>query len=170
MLHSLDHFTRADRVIAIDRLRRFSMARISPFVMVACLCCGTKVTLAQNAAPQTSKLDTYFEQYCNYTGGLGIGFVASHTYDYKFRQHLKETKDTELKRLFVLQHLYRDVALDMRDYERGEIRVGKVEYRKMTKAETEAAKTRLLEMLDDLERFDPKDPEDEIARNRSKLK
>jgi hypothetical protein len=146
------------------------VARISPFLLVACLCFGTKVPLAENAPPQKSKLDKYFEQYCDYTGGLGIGFVASHTYDYKFRQHLKETKDTELKRLFVLQHLYRDVDFDMRVYERGEIRVGKAEYRKMTKAETEAAKTRLLEMLDDLEKFDPKDPEHEIAENRLKLK
>ncbi len=146
------------------------MARISLFVLVASLGCGTIVAMAQNVAPQKSKLDTYFEHYCDYTGGLGIRFVASHTYDYKFRQHLKETKDTELKRLFVLQHLYRDVDFDMRDYERGEIRVGKVKYRKMTKAEMEAAKTKLLEMLDDLEKFDPKDPEREIAENRSKLK
>ena len=48
----------------------------------------------------------------------------------------------------------------MRDYERGEIRVGKVKYRKMTEAEVEAAKKRLVEMLDDLEKFDPDDPED----------
>lgn len=140
------------------------------FVLIVCLCCGHNDTHAQDSAPKKSKLDTYFERYCNYTGGLGIGFVASHTYNFKFRQHLKKTKDPELKRLFVLQHLYDDVDLAMRDYERGEIRVGKVEYRKMTQAEMEAAKKQLVAMLDDLAEFDPDDSEHEIAENRSKLK
>jgi hypothetical protein len=147
------------------------MARLGGlFVLITCLCFGHNQTQAQDSPPKKSKLDTYFEQYCDYTGGLGIGFVPSHTYDYKFRQHLRKTKDPELKRLFVLHHLYRDVEIAMDLYERGEIRVGKAEYRKMTPVEMESAKKDLVEMLDDLEKFDPGDPEREIAENRSKLK
>lgn len=66
--------------------------------------------------------------------------------------------------------LPRDLDFAMHDYERGEIRVGKAKYRKMTDAEMEAAKKHLVKMLDDLEEFDPEDPEREIAENRSKLK
>ncbi|MFT5524599.1 MAG: hypothetical protein ACI9HK_002554 [Pirellulaceae bacterium] len=77
---------------------------------------------------EDSRLQRYFERYCDYTGGMGIGFVASHTYDFNFRQHLKKTDDEELKRLFVLQHLYRDVDSSLRDYEEGRIRIGKTEY------------------------------------------
>jgi hypothetical protein len=146
------------------------MIRQSVFAFViVCCCCGYNGTCAQDA-DQKSKLDKYFEGYCDYTGGMGIGFVASHTYDYKFRQYLKKTKDPELKRLFVLQHLYRDLEFAMHDYQRGEIRVGKAEYRKMTPAEIEQAKKNLMTMLDDLAKFDPDDPQREIAENRSKLK
>lgn len=119
---------------------------------------------------QMKKLQTYFDRYCDYTGSLGIGFVASHTYAYEFRQRLKSTKDLELKRLFVLQRLYGDVENRMRDYERGEQRVGKVEYEKMTAREKDEARRELLDMLDDLEAFDPGDPQREIASHRKKLK
>lgn len=147
------------------------MTRLTRLVVAVVYCCfGYSATHAQDAANQESKLDKYFERYCDYTGGLGIGFNASHTYDYKFRQLLKETKDAELKRLFVLQHLYRELDRAMGDYQRGEIRVGKVEYRKMTPAEMEQARKRLVEKLDDLAEFDPDDPAHEIAGNRSKLK
>ena len=146
------------------------MARLSVFVLLAGSYCGLSDSQAQDSPAHKSKLDTYFRRYCDYTGGLGIRFVASHTYDYKFRQHLKETKDPELKRLFVLQHLYGELDLAMRDYERGEIRVGKVEYRKMTPVEMKTAKKELVEMLDDLQSFDPKDPEREIAEHRAKLR
>src|SRR5258707_13893174 len=67
------------------------------------------------------RLDSYFEQYCDYTGALGIGFAPSHTYDYRFRQHLKETRDSELKRLFVLQHLHQEVEFALDDFQKGVI-------------------------------------------------
>lgn len=117
-----------------------------------------------------SKLDKYFKNYCDYTGGLGIGFVASHTYDFKFRQHLKRTRDEDLKRLFVLQHLYSDLDRAVRNFGEGIIYVGKVETRKMTSREKKAIRKKLLKQLDDLEEFDPKDPEGEIARHREALK
>src|SRR4051812_48351155 len=88
------------------------------------------------ASPSTvtlpPRLDSYFEQYCDYTGSLGIGFVAWHTYDYRFRQHLKETHDPELKRLFVLQHLNRDVEFALNDFEKGIVRTGKTSSRPLT--------------------------------------
>ena len=121
-------------------------------------------------ASKDAKLQKYFERYCDYTGGLGIGLVPSHTYDYKFRQHLKKTDDKELKRLFVLRHLYRDVDFAVRDFEEGKIRIGKVEYRKMTAEEKASAKKHITEMLDDLKRFDPDESLGEIARQRDKLK
>ena len=69
----------------------------------------TEPTLSDVPVADDARLQKYFERYCDYTGGMGIGFVASHTYDYKFRQHLKSTNDPELKRLFVLWHLYREL-------------------------------------------------------------
>ena len=147
------------------------MTRLTCLVVaIVNCCCGYSTTHAQDAATVQSKLDKYFERYCDYTGGLGIGHDASHTYDYTFRQRLKGTKDAELKRLFVLQHLYRELDHAMGDYQRGEIRVGKAEYRKMTPAEMEKARKALIEMLDDLAEFDPEDPLQEIAESRYKLK
>ena len=32
-------------------------------------------------ATEDARLQNYFELYCDYTGNMGIGFVASHTYD-----------------------------------------------------------------------------------------
>src|SRR5688500_1771456 len=99
------------------------MKRLSGMgVLIVCCWCGYNATQAQDAAIQKSKLDQYFERYCDYTGGS-----RPRTRDYKFRQRLKETKDPELKRLFVLQHLHWELEFAMRDYQRGEIRVGKVE-------------------------------------------
>ena len=121
-------------------------------------------------APENTRLQTYFERYCDYTGGMGIGFVASHTYDHQFRQHLKKSEDFELKRLFVLQHLYRELDDVVSDYQDGRIRVGKVEYREMSDDEKLDAKNRIIEMLDDLTAFNPDDPGREIADNRAKLK
>ena len=100
---------------------------------------------------------------------MGIGVVASHTYDYRFRQHLKSTNDPELKRLFVLWHLYRELDSAMRYYQEGRISFGKGQYRKMTADEKAVAKKELLEILDDLETFDPRDPEGEISLSRTKL-
>jgi hypothetical protein len=124
----------------------------------------------ETKAFEDSRLQSYFERYCDYTGGMGIGFVASHTYDYQFRQHLKKTNDRELKRLFVLQHLYRDLDFAARDYQEGKIRIGKADYREMTDVEKLDAKKEINRILDDLAAFDPEDPEREIAKTREKLK
>ena len=130
-------------------------------------------SLTSNVLPETqgvSKLQEYFERYCDDDDSLGIGFVAWHTYDHKFRQHLKNTNDEELKRLFVLRHLYQHVDFALSDFEDDRIQISKNMYRKMTDDEKRNAKAQILGMLDDLEVFDPGDPEREIRDNRAKLK
>ena len=130
-------------------------------------------SLTSNVFPETqgvSKLQEYFDRYCDDDDSLGIGFVAWHTYDHKFRQHLKNTTDEELKRLFVLRHLYQHVDFALRNFEEDKIQIGKNMYRKMTDDEKKEYREDILGMLDDLEEFDPGDPEREINDNRAKLK
>ena len=116
-----------------------------------------------------TKLDSYFDRYCDYTGGLGIGFAASNTYDFEFRQRLKTTQDAELKRLFVLQHLYRETDFAISDFERGIVMTGKSSRRQMTAEERNSTRLSITERLDDLARFDPGDPQREIAEFRERL-
>ena len=130
-------------------------------------------SLTSNVLPETqdvSKLQEYFERYCDDDESLGIGFVAWHTYDHKFRQHLKNTNDEELKRLFVLRHLYQHVDFALSDFEENKIQIGKNMSRKMTDDEKKERREEILGMLDDIEEFDPGDPEREIKDNRAKLK
>ena len=110
-------------------------------------------------------LQSHFLRYCDYQAGLPDG-----SYDLKFRQQLKLTDDNELKRLFVLKHLYRDLGFAERDFHAGRVRVGKVEYRAMTDPEREAAKRKVSKMLDDLESLDPVDPLHVIQSARNRLK
>ena len=112
-----------------------------------------------------SRLNKYFNRFCDYTGGLDDMSV-----DYAFRQQLKKTKDEELKRLFVLKHLYREVRFEMDDYEKERIRIGKTAYRSMNEKEKSQAKEKVVEKLNDLEMFDPGDPKGEIAKHRNSLK
>ena len=126
--------------------------------------------VSHQATVRDAKLDGYFERYCDYTGSLGIGFVASHTYDFEFRQRLKTTQDAELRRLFVFQHLYRELDLDISDFERGIVRTGKTSSRQMTAEERAATRSDISERLGDLSRFDPGDPQREIAEFRERMK
>jgi hypothetical protein len=100
---------------------------------------------------------------------MGIGYVASHTYDFAFRQRLKKIQDEELKRLFVLQHLYKEVDLAIRDFEKGIIWNGKAESRAMSPEERLRARASIIERLQDLARFDPGDPEREIKHFQGRL-
>lgn len=114
----------------------------------------------QNTSPPATppvalpeRLQSRFEQYCDYTGGLGIGFVAWHTYDYRFRQSLKRTHDPELKRLYVLENLHRDTELALDDLGKGIIRTGKAASRPLTASEWQAARQRILEQIEDLAKY-----------------
>jgi len=125
-----------------------------PLLVLVLTVSGCSKQPQQSALSSTAtlppRLDSYFEQYCDYTGSLGIGFVAWHTYDYRFRQHLKETHDPELKRLFVLQHLNRDVEWALDDFEKGIVRTGKTSSRPLTLSEWQDAQKRIRAQIDDL--------------------
>ena len=123
-------------------------------LVVAITGCSKESARVSPAAPTLpSRLDLYFERYCDNTAGLGIGFDPSHTYDSRFRQHLKKTPDPELKRLFVLQHLYRDVEFDLNDFKAGIIRTGKVTSRPMTLPEWRSTRQSIQTQIDDLTAF-----------------
>lgn len=91
----------------------------APFALLLLLagCSPDQPRSLRPIAPLPEGLDSYFERYCDYTGGLGIGFVPSHTYDFRFRQRLKTTHDPELKRLFVLDHLHGEVEFALDDFQ-----------------------------------------------------
>jgi hypothetical protein len=109
--------------------------------------------VSPDAAALPFRLDSYFEDYCDYTGSLGIGFEAWHTYDYRFRQHLKTTPDPELKRLFVLRHLFSDVESELRDFERGIVRTGKTSSRALTLSEWQSTQQRIQARIADLSAY-----------------
>ena len=120
---------------------------------VALVGCSQKTP--PTAAPPVAlpeRLQSRFEDYCDYTGSLGIGFVAWHTYDYRFRQSLKRTHDPELKRLYVLENLHRDTELALDDLGKGIIRTGKTSSRPLTASEWQAARQRILEQIEETAR------------------
>jgi hypothetical protein len=90
------------------------------------------------------------ESYCDSTGGRGIGFEPSHTYDYRFRQRLKTRQAPELRRLFVLHHLHLDFEFQLKDFEKGAVRPGKSSYRPLALAEGESTPDSMGNQIDDL--------------------
>ena len=130
---------------------------------------STNGPAAIGSVPTKLLMDQYFEGYCDYTGGLGIGFSAIHTYDFEFRQRLKTTRDAELKRLFVLQHLYQELDWAIRNFEKGVVEIGKELRRPMTNAERVSARATIAERLNDLSAFDPDDPLQEIANFKKRM-
>jgi hypothetical protein len=147
--------------------------RRSP-VFAALVVAGCTAHSPTNSPPAVAlppRLDSYFESYCDEVGNLGIGFDPSHTYDYRFRQHLKTTRDPELKRLFVLQHLHRDVEFALDDFQRGIVRTGQLESRPLTPSEWRSTQQSIQTQIDDLAAYsaftnfvstarDPLDPSD----------
>ena len=81
---------------------------------------------------------------------MGIVGHAPDTYDYWYRQHIRDTTDVELKRLFVLRHLHRELDFALSDYELGRIRIGKVQYRPFTDTERQEAHDSLITRIADL--------------------
>jgi len=144
-------------IIAIALILLFALSGCAP------------MTPKREAPTADRTLDEYFQRYCGYTGNMGIGFVASQTYDYKYRQRLARTQDDELKRLYVLYHLYSDVDNALSELEDGTIRIGKNEWREMSQQERDTARARIVECVDDLSRFDPGDPEGDIREFRERL-
>src|SRR5208283_843825 len=128
------------------RLPRISFA----LLLLLTSCGGQSPTSSQSAAALPPRLQSHFEDDCDYTGNLGIGFVPTHTYDYRFRQRLKTTQDVELKRLFVIQQLYRDIGFALDDFERGRIRIGQASYRPLTLSEWQSTRQSIQTQIDDL--------------------
>ena len=141
------------------------------FLLLLAGCAEHSPTDSQSASALPPRFQSYFEDDCDYTGNLGIGFVPTHTYDYRFRQQLKTTQDTELKRLFVIEHLYRDIGFALDDFERGRIQIGQASYRPLTLSEWQSTRQSIQTQIDDLAAYsaftnfvaaarDPMDPRD----------
>src|ERR1043165_7621946 len=111
--------------------------------------CSDKHQPPATQAALPDRMQSRFEDYCDETGNLGIGFVAWHTYDYRFRQCLKRTQDPELKRLYVLENLHRDTQLALDDLEKGIIRTGQTSSRPLAAPEWLAARQRILQQIED---------------------
>ena len=138
---------------------------------------GCSASVSRTPPVETSlppRLESYFEEYCDYTGSMGIGFVPSHTWDYRFRQRLKTTSDPELKRLFVLPHLYQDVEFALQEFGAGIVRTGKSASRPLTLEEWRKTQRDIQKKIDDLaayasftnfasSTFDPLDPPDQVV-------
>jgi hypothetical protein len=131
-----------------------------------CGCASKQAHVVSNHRDRT--MNSYFEWYCDYVVGPGIGLPAS-LYDYEFCQRLKTTRDTELRRLFVCQRLYRELDLVVSDFEQGIVTTGKESGRPMTPDERASMRVFVTERLADLSRFDPEDPHGKIAALRLRL-
>jgi hypothetical protein len=134
-----------------------SFVPILTLFVIACGCskqtppaASSTTTPVSPSAALPPRLQEYFDQFCDYTGGLGIGFVPSHTYDFSFRQRLKQTQDPEFKRLFVLEHLHREIELALHYFEKGIKSVGKNITKPLTPTEWETTRQSILQRIDDL--------------------
>jgi hypothetical protein len=88
------------------------------------------IAVVVTASAELSDVETkYLKQFANYTGGMGIGFVPEHTYDYGFRQAVLKTKDEELQRAFILQKLPFRISSILNDLKRNQKMIGKAQYR-----------------------------------------
>jgi hypothetical protein len=139
-------------------------------ILFTLLFSGCACKQASTARAHDPKLDSYFERYCDYTGGLGIFHVPADRADYEYRQRLKKTRDVEVKRVLVVQHLYPETSSAISDYERGVVMIGKGVYRPMTAKERASARASINERLDDLSRYEPGDPEGKIAQLRERMR
>ena len=74
---------------------------------------------------------------------------SSDSYDYLFRQYLKRTKDPELKRLFVLQELDREIRFALGDIESGVTKRTKGASPPLTLVEWQSAKQRIQIQVED---------------------
>lgn len=126
------------------------------FILIAALtltavgCSKQSETAAPRSAAFPPRLQSYFEQYCDETGGLGIGFDSWHTYTYRFRQQLKMSDDPELKRLFVIQNLYRELDLALDNFEKGIVITGKSSSRPLTPSEWKGTQESIQTRINDL--------------------
>ncbi len=125
---------------------------LSTTLILMALGCTTQRT-APHSSALPPRLDSYFEQYCDETGNMGIGFAGWDTYLYRFHQQLKTTQDPELKRLFVLANLHREVELALDDFEKGIVMTGQSSSRPLTLPEWMSTRQSIQTRIDDLAAF-----------------
>jgi len=96
-------------------------------------CMLATIGVVVTASAELSDVETkYLKQFANYTGGMGIGFVPEHTYDYGFRQAVLKSKDEELQRAFILQKLPFQISSILNDLKKNQKMIGKAQYRDLT--------------------------------------
>jgi hypothetical protein len=99
----------------------------------------TIVLFTLNSQAELSETETkYLKLFANYTGGMGIGFVDSHTFDYQFRQSILKSKDEKVQKSYILYELPRHLEFILHDLEKNQKMVGKGIYEKLTKDERKA--------------------------------
>src|SRR5438874_1826928 len=94
------------------------------------------------------RLDDYLVNYCDSDGSLSIVIVASHIYDHRFRMQLYRTSDPELKRLYVLARLFREVEGELERLENGVKLTSRLTTRPLTVAEWHAARESVRQKID----------------------
>ena len=77
----------------------------------------------------------YLTEFANYTGGMGIGFVPEHTYDYNFRQTILNSKDESIQKAFILYKLPYRISWILNDLKKNHKMIGKQIYRDLTPKE-----------------------------------
>ena len=93
----------------------------------------TTVAVVVTTSAELNDVETkYLDQFANYTGGMGIGFVPEHTYNYGFRQAVLKSKDEELQRAFILQNLPFRISSILNDLKNNQKMIGKTQYRDLT--------------------------------------
>lgn len=99
-------------------------------------CLLATIAVVVTASAGLTDVETkYLEQFANYTGGMGIGFVPEDTYDFAFRQAVLNSKDVELQRAFILQKLPFRISSILDDLKKNQKMIGKAQYRDLTPAE-----------------------------------
>jgi|GEM_PF-4191276 len=88
------------------------------------------------APAELSELEKkYLHSFANYRGGLGIGIVPQHTYDFALRQAVLKSKDENVQRAFILKNLPARIDSLLWQLESNRAWTGKTTYRQMTPAE-----------------------------------
>ena len=96
----------------------------------------------------------YLREFAGYTGGMGIGFVPEHTYDYRFRQAVLKSKDEVVQKAFILQKLPFHISSILADLKNNQKMIGKAQYRELTPEERTALIESFEESMKLLEKLD----------------
>jgi len=97
------------------------------------VCMLTLVGTALLAHAELSEVEAkYLRRFADYTGGMGIGFVPEHTYDYEFRQAVLKSKDEVVQKAFILQKLPFLISSILADLKKNQKMIEKAQYRELS--------------------------------------